>query len=68
VRLLDSADYVGELLAGETAAGEVAGMAGGCINGRSALEGTMFGPCLYSGRVAGAAAGLQYAKRKVIRT
>ena len=38
------------------AAGEVAGMAGGHINGASGLEGTMFGPCLYSGRVAGAAA------------
>jgi predicted oxidoreductase len=35
------------------AAGEVAGMAGGRINGRAALEGTMFGPSLYSGRVAG---------------
>jgi predicted oxidoreductase len=40
-------------IAGLFAAGEVAGMAGGCINGRAALEGTMFGPCLYSGRVAG---------------
>lgn len=39
------------------AAGEVAGMAGGCINGKAAIEGTMFGPCLYSGRVAGGAAG-----------
>ena len=38
------------------AAGEVAGMAGGHINGRAALEGTMFGPCLYSGRIAGRAA------------
>jgi predicted oxidoreductase len=38
------------------AAGEVAGMAGGHINGASGLEGTMFGPCLYSGRVAGASA------------
>ncbi len=35
------------------AAGEVAGMAGGRINGRAALEGTMFGPSLFSGRVAG---------------
>ena len=35
------------------AAGEVAGMAGGRINGQSALEGTMLGPSLYSGRVAG---------------
>ena len=34
------------------AAGEVAGMAGGRINGHSALEGTMLGPSLFSGRVA----------------
>jgi flavocytochrome c len=43
-----------EPIEGLYAAGEVAGMAGGHINGRAALEGTMFGPCLYSGRVAGA--------------
>jgi predicted oxidoreductase len=36
------------------AAGEVAGMAGGHINGRAGLEGTMLGPALFSGRVAGA--------------
>ncbi|MDB4444626.1 FAD-binding protein, partial [bacterium] len=36
------------------AAGEVAGMAGGHINGRAALEGTMLGPSIISGRVAGA--------------
>jgi predicted oxidoreductase len=35
------------------AVGEVAGMAGGRINGRAALEGTMFGPSCYSGLVAG---------------
>lgn len=35
------------------AAGEVAGMAGGHINGAAGLEGTMFGPCLMSGVVAG---------------
>jgi predicted oxidoreductase len=35
------------------AAGEVAGMAGGHINGRAALEGTMLGPCVYAGRIAG---------------
>lgn len=35
------------------AAGEVAGMAGGRINGRNALEGTMFGPSIFSGRIAG---------------
>jgi len=49
-------DRDGAVIRGLFAAGEVAGMAGGCINGRAALEGTMFGPCLYSGRVAGAAA------------
>ena len=36
------------------AAGEVAGMAGGHINGRAGLEGTMLGPAIFSGRVAGA--------------
>ena len=40
------------------AAGEVAGMAGGHINGSAALEGAMFGPCIYSGRLAGRAAAL----------
>ena len=35
------------------AAGEVAGMAGGHVNGRAGLEGTMLGPSLFSGRVAG---------------
>ncbi len=35
------------------AAGEVAGMAGGHINGKAGLEGTMLGPALFSGRVAG---------------
>jgi|SRR5882757_2327933 len=49
-------DQDGAVIRGLFAAGEVAGMAGGCINGRAALEGTMFGPCLYSGRLAGAAA------------
>jgi predicted oxidoreductase len=29
-------------------------MAGGHINGRAGLEGTMLGPSLFSGRVAGA--------------
>ena len=45
-----------EPIPGLLAAGEVAGMAGGGINGRSALEGTMFGPSLYSGRIAGRSA------------
>ena len=35
------------------AAGEVAGMAGGHVNGRAGLEGTMLGPSIFSGRVAG---------------
>ncbi len=43
-------------ITGLYAAGEVAGMAGGCINGAGAIEGTMFGPCLYSGRIAGISA------------
>jgi uncharacterized protein len=43
----------GQIIPGLLAAGELAGMAGGHINGRAALEGTMFGPSLYSGRVAG---------------
>jgi len=41
-------------LAGLYAAGEVAGMAGGHINGQAGLEGTMLGPAIFSGRVAGA--------------
>ena len=36
------------------AAGELAGMAGGHINGKKGLEGTMLGPALFSGRIAGA--------------
>jgi len=52
-------DQHGAVIRGLFAAGEVAGMAGGCINGRAALEGTMFGPCLYSGRVAGVAASAE---------
>ena len=47
-------DVGGEPIVGIYAAGEVAGMAGGHINGRRALEGTMIGPALFSGRVAGA--------------
>ena len=41
------------------AAGELAGMAGGHINGKAGLEGTMLGPALFSGRVAGAWAALE---------
>jgi flavocytochrome c len=43
-----------EPIPGLYAAGEVAGMAGGHINGRAGLEGTMLGPSIFSGRVAGA--------------
>jgi len=43
-----------ETIPGLYAAGEVAGMAGGHINGRAGLEGTMLGPSIFSGRVAGA--------------
>ncbi len=43
-----------EHIPGLYAAGEVAGMAGGHINGKAGLEGTMLGPSILSGRVAGA--------------
>lgn len=43
-----------EVISGLYAAGELAGMAGGHINGKNGLEGTMLGPCLFSGRIAGA--------------
>ncbi|MHB8565705.1 MAG: FAD-dependent oxidoreductase [Nitrososphaerales archaeon] len=46
----------GEVIPGLYAAGEVAGMAGGHINGNAALEGTMLGPSIISGRVAGSTA------------
>ncbi len=42
-----------EPIQGLYAAGEVAGMAGGHINGGAGLEGTMLGPSIFSGRVAG---------------
>jgi len=42
-----------EPIQGIFAAGEAAGMAGGHINGAAALEGTMLGPSIFSGRVAG---------------
>jgi len=43
-----------EPIAGIYAAGELCGMAGGHINGKAGLEGTMLGPSIFSGRVAGA--------------
>src|SRR5262247_1345159 len=45
-----------EAIAGVYAAGEVAGMAGGHIKGRAGGEGTMLGPAIFSGRVAGGGA------------
>jgi predicted oxidoreductase len=42
----------GSVIPGLFAAGEVAGMAGGHINGRGVLEGTMIAPSLFAGRVA----------------
>ncbi len=53
----------GAPIPGLYAAGEVAGMAGGHINGTAALEGTMFGPCLFSGRVAGITAAADHRGR-----
>jgi predicted oxidoreductase len=52
-RVLDTADRP---IDGLFAAGEVAGMAGGHINGHAALEGTAFGPSMFSGIIAGQAA------------
>src|SRR5439155_27389286 len=46
-RVLDNSDNA---IPGLYAAGELAGMAGGRINGKYALEGTMFGPSVFSGR------------------
>jgi flavocytochrome c len=43
-----------EPILGLYGAGEACGMAGGHINGRAGLEGTMLGPSIFSGRVAGA--------------
>tara|TARA_B100000749_G_scaffold103630_1_gene79074 strand:- start:276 stop:809 length:534 start_codon:yes stop_codon:yes gene_type:complete len=43
-----------QIIDGLFAAGELAGMAGGHINGKAGLEGTMLGPSLFSGRIAGA--------------
>ena len=44
------------------AAGELAGMAGGHIQGKASLEGTMLGPSIFSGRVAGAWAAREAGK------
>ncbi|PZS29331.1 MAG: FAD-binding dehydrogenase [Pseudonocardiales bacterium] len=47
----------GTPLPGVYAAGEVAGFGGGGAHGYRSLEGTFLGGCLFSGRVAGRAAG-----------
>ena len=48
----------GNVISGLYASGEVAGMAGGHINGVAGLEGTMLGPAIFSGRVAGLSAAI----------
>ncbi|WP_308191990.1 FAD-binding dehydrogenase [Gordonia liuliyuniae] len=47
----------GAVVPGLYAAGEASGFGGGGVHGYNALEGTFLGGCLYSGRVAGRAAG-----------
>jgi predicted oxidoreductase len=54
-------DTDGTPIPGLFAAGEVAGMAGGHVNGTAALEGAMIGPSLLSGRIA--AQAIAYALR-----
>jgi flavocytochrome c len=51
-------------ISGLYAAGELAGMAGGHIQGAASLEGTMLGPSIFSGRVAGAWAAKEAGKGK----
>ncbi|PRD43947.1 FAD-binding dehydrogenase [Phyllobacterium phragmitis] len=50
-------DSSGEPVPGLYAAGEAAGFGGGGYHGYNALEGTFLGGCIFSGRVAGRAAG-----------
>jgi N-methylhydantoinase B/oxoprolinase/acetone carboxylase alpha subunit len=52
---LGAMDAVGYRIPDLCAAEQVAGMAGGRISGRAALDSTMLGPRLYRGRVVGAA-------------
>jgi hypothetical protein len=47
----------GAVFPGLYAAGEIAGFGGGGMHGYRSLEGTFLGGCLFSGRVAGRAAG-----------
>lgn len=53
-RVLDAG---GQPVTGLYAAGEVAGFGGGGMHGYRALEGTFLGGCIFSGRIAGRAAG-----------
>jgi predicted oxidoreductase len=57
----------GSPIPGLYAAGELAGMAGGHINGARGLEGTMLGPAIFSGRVAGRWAARASASRQLAR-
>ena len=50
-------DSKGKPIPGLYAAGEAAGFGGGGYHGYNALEGTFLGGCIFSGRVAGRAAG-----------
>ena len=50
-------DGAGQPIPGLYAAGEVAGFGGGGYHGYNALEGTFLGGCIFSGRIAGRAAG-----------
>ena len=53
----------GRPIDGLYAAGELAGMAGGHVNGSAAIENTMFAPSLYSGRIAGRAVVADLARK-----
>src|SRR5690606_9974619 len=48
----------GKILPGLYAAGEASGFGGGGMHGYRALEGSFLGGCIFSGRIAGKAAGL----------
>ncbi len=48
----------GTIMPGLYAVGEAAGFGGGGVHGYRSLEGTFLGGCLFTGRVAGRAAGL----------
>lgn len=50
-------DLNGAAIPGLYAAGEATGFGGGGMNGLRALEGTFLGGCIFSGRIAGRAAG-----------